>query len=55
MALKRYYWDSCIFFAWLNNEESVHGPAVMEGIHEMVDDFDAGKVVSFVENVMSSQ
>jgi PIN domain len=47
MATKRLivHWDSCIFFAWLNNEVEAHGPAVMDGIAEMVADIDSGKIV----------
>ncbi len=42
-----WYWDACIFMAWLNAEDDVHGPAVMEGIREMVRDSDGGRAVVF--------
>src|SRR5688572_1131132 len=46
MAAKRkYYWDACIFFAWLNNEEDIHGTAVMDGIAEMAAQFDRNDIV----------
>lgn len=38
------HWDSCIFFAWLNNEAEAHGVAVLDGIAEMVADIDSGKI-----------
>lgn len=39
------HWDSCIFYAWLNDEVDAHGPAVIDGIGEMVADIDSGKIV----------
>lgn len=46
MAGKRkYYWDACIFFAWLNSEEDIHGPSVMDGIAVMAEDYDQNKIV----------
>jgi hypothetical protein len=46
MAAKpKYYWDACIFFAWLNNEEDIHGLAVMDGILEMAEQFDKNAIV----------
>lgn len=46
MAAKpKYYWDSCIFFAWLNDEADVHGAAVMDGINETAEKYDNNKIV----------
>ena len=46
MAVKpKYYWDSCIFFAWLNDEIHAHGAAVMDGINEMAGQYDNNKIV----------
>ena len=39
------YWDACIFFAWLNNEEDIHGVAVIDGIAAMAKLYDDGKIV----------
>ena len=41
------YWDACIFLAWLNAEDAIHGAAVMDGIREMVRDIDAGRANLF--------
>lgn len=44
---KHLYWDACIFLAWLNGEDDVHGPSVMEGIREIAADVDADRCVLF--------
>ena len=46
MAAKpKYDWDSCISFAWLNDEAQLHGEAVMDGINEMAVGYDGNKIV----------
>ncbi|MCZ2154798.1 MAG: PIN domain-containing protein [Bryobacterales bacterium] len=46
MAAKpKLHWDSCIFFAWLNDERAIHGDSVMDGINEMASRFDENRVV----------
>lgn len=46
MAAKpKHYWDSCIFFAWLNDEGEIHGDAVMAGINETAERYDNNKIV----------
>lgn len=48
MAKKpNFYWDSCVFIAWLNNEVETHGPGVIEGIGQMARDVDEGRAVLF--------
>lgn len=42
----RIYWDTCIFLAWLH-DENVHPPGVMEGIEEMARDIHNGRVIMF--------
>ena len=42
-----WYWDACIFLAWLNAEDSIHGPVVMDGIREMIKDIDSGRGIVF--------
>ena len=44
-AKPKKYWDACIFFAWLNNEEDVHGVGVIEGIAEMAKLYDDNQIV----------
>ena len=44
---QRQYWDACIFIAWLNAEDDVHGVSAMEGIRQMVRDLDAARVTAF--------
>jgi hypothetical protein len=39
-----WYFDACIFLAWLNAED-VHGPAIMEAIRQMARDVDGDRVV----------
>lgn len=41
------YWDACIFLAWLNSEDDVHGPSVMEGIRQIANDVDNNRCVLF--------
>jgi hypothetical protein len=41
------YWDACIFIAWLNREDAIHGAVVIDGIKEMASDVDSGKCVLF--------
>lgn len=45
--LPQWYWDACVFVAWLNAEDELWGPAVMNGILEMVKDLDNGRCVIF--------
>lgn len=44
-AKPKYYWDACIFFAWLNNEEAIHGTAVIDGIVDMAKQYDDNTIV----------
>ena len=48
----RWYFDACIFLAWLNAEDAIHGDVAMEGIRQMVRDVDAGRAIVFT-SVMS--
>ncbi len=55
----RFYWDTCIFLAWLKNE-SRKNPLEMQGIKEAVNNFDNGQtivvtsVVTLVEVLQTS-
>ena len=44
--IKKYYWDACIFIAWLH-EETTHGAGVLEGIEQMAREIHQGQVVMF--------
>ena len=37
------YWDTCIFLAWIKNEERVN-PDDMQGVYELATKFDMGQV-----------
>lgn len=42
----KYYWDSCVFLAWLKNEGAPpRAPGDMEGLASIVDEIDAGRAV----------
>jgi predicted nucleic acid-binding protein len=38
------YWDSCIFIAWLKNEQRIN-PLDVDGITHLIDEWDAGRLV----------
>lgn len=58
--LKIIYWDACIYFAWLMNEEAAHGKERIDGIRQIVkENFERKAVIvtstiTFVE-VMSGR
>jgi hypothetical protein len=45
-GLPKWYWDACIFLAWLHDDWS-GVPGVMEGIEEMAEAIHVGKAVMF--------
>ncbi len=57
MASKKpvWYFDACVFLAWLNAEVAIHGPAIMEAIRRMTRDVDAGRAVVFTSVVTKTE
>lgn len=49
---KVYYWDTCLFIAWLKNEK--RDPGQMEGLQEAVDEFESDEAV-IVTTIITKQ
>lgn len=45
----KYYWDSCIFIAWIKDEKRPAGE--MQGLAEIVREIDAGKVILMTSTI----
>ena len=43
---KIFYWDACIYLAWIKNEEAIYGKERMDAIHKILkDNFDKNAVI----------
>ena len=43
---KIFYWDACVYLAWLQNEETAHGKECIGALHQIAkDNFDRRNVI----------
>ncbi|WP_448954842.1 type II toxin-antitoxin system VapC family toxin [Labrys neptuniae] len=50
-ALSHYYWDSCVFIAFLNDEQATHGSSMIDQIGQHLDEAKAGKCKIYCSSI----
>lgn len=55
-AKPKYYWDACIFLAWIKDEGvPPRQPREMEGLAEIVDEIDSGRAILVTSTLTSTE